>query len=296
MRILVTGAAGFIGGHLIRRLRREHEVFAVTRSRPSADGAEGVRWIEQDLSLPLDYSRLPQHVDAVVHLAQSRFYKEFPARADDIYGVNVNGTFQLLEYARAVGAERFVFTSTGGLYGYSYEKFVETDPISPLNFYLSSKYVAELLIGNYQQFFRTTVLRLFFVYGAGQAAGMLIPRLVRSVLAGDPVTIQGDEGIRINPIHVADAVGAFERALTLGGHHLINVGGPQVLSLREIGHVIAAEVGREPVFTMVAEQEPGHLVGDLATMSALLGAPRVPFREGVVEVCREAERAPGGEG
>jgi nucleoside-diphosphate-sugar epimerase len=288
MRILVTGAAGFIGGHLIGRLRRGHEVFALGKRVPPVGGHGGVSWVEQDLTESLDYARLPRGVDVVVHLAQSRFYKDFPEQAGDIFAVNVDGTFKLLEYARRAGAGRFILASTGGVYGYSYEKFVETDPVSPLNFYLSSKYISELLVGNYQQYFDTTVLRLFFVYGAGQKPTMLIPRLVRSVLAGEPVTLRGREGIHINPVHVGDVVSALEGALGLRGHHLINVAGPQVLSLREICRVIGQHVGREPVFTALDDQKSGYLIGDITKMEELLGGSGVPFREGVLELCREA--------
>lgn len=288
MRILVTGAAGFVGGHLVRRLGRGHEVFALAKSGQPRGRTDGVSWVEQNLAEPLDYARLPRPVDVVIHLAQSRFYKDFPGQARDIFAVNVGGTFNLLEYAMTVGAARFILASTGGVYGYSYEKFVETDPVSPLNFYLSSKHIAELLVGNYQQFFDTTVLRLFFVYGAGQKPVMLIPRLVRSVLAGRPVTLQGHEGIHLNPVHVSDVVGALERALKLEGNHLINVAGPQVLSLREICRVIGTQVGREPVFTTLDDQKSGYLIGDITKMKELLGGPRVPFHEGVLEVCREA--------
>ena len=207
--------------------------------------------------------------------------------------MNVTGTFDLLEYARHAGATTFVFASTGGLDGYSHDKFVETDPVNPLNFYLSSKHVAELLIRNYQQFFHTIVFRLFFVYGPGQKSAMLIPRLVRSVRAGEPVTLQGPEGININPVHVADVVAAFEGALGLSGHHLINVGGPQVLSLREIAKIIGERVGREPLITVREDEVPSHLIGDVTNMTALLGAPRVLFREGVTELCSTPEQGAG---
>lgn len=287
MKILVSGATGFIGSHLVSRLETEHEVYALVRKRPPQAQLSKAHWIEQNLSEPLDPSVLPQQLDAVLHLAQSKFYKDFPGQAKDIYGINVQSTFEFLEYARKAGVTRFIFTSTGGLYGYSYEKFVETDPVSPLNFYFSSKYIAELLVGNYQQFFHTTVFRLFFVYGTGQTPTMLIPRLVRSVLAGEPITLEGDEGLRINPTHVSDVVTSFERALSLEGHHLINLGGPQVLSLREIASIIGKQVGRTPVFTTVAERESNHLVGDISKMSALLGEPKVPFADGVAEICAE---------
>jgi len=288
MRVLITGAAGFIGSHLVDRLRMQHEVFALA-GNSNHKSPSNVQWIEADLSRRLDHSDLPPRVDAIIHLAQSKYYREFPQQADDIFAVNVAGSFNLLEYARQAGAAKFIFASTGGVYGYSYEKFVETDPVNPLNFYLTSKHIAELLVGNYQQFFDTTVLRLFFVYGAGQKPTMLIPRLVRSVVAGDLVTLQGSDGLHINPVHVTDAVTAFERALELSGHHLINVGGPQVLTLREIANIIGERVGCEPVFTF-EDKEPSHLVGDITKMSALLGPPRIPLREGVVELCDEARQ------
>jgi UDP-glucose 4-epimerase len=291
MRILITGAGGFIGNRLLRALHLNHQVWALSRRRPTPATPAEVQWIEQDLTLPLDYSRLPDKVDVVIHLAQSKFYKDFPDRADDIFAVNVSSTYRLLEYARRVKAQRFIFSSTGGVYGYSYEKFVETDPVSPLNFYLSSKYMGELLIANYQQFFDTTVFRLFFVYGAGQAETMLIPRLVNSVISGRPLILQRYDGIQINPVHVSDVVNAFERTLSLEGHHLMNLGGPQVLSLREIGKFIGAELNREPLFEVRDDLEPGHLIGDLTKVRDLLGAPQVSFQNGVVEVCQEAMAA-----
>ncbi|NJL55587.1 NAD-dependent epimerase/dehydratase family protein [bacterium] len=116
VRVLVTGATGFIGSHLVEAIRDRHEVFALVRRRP-AQPLAGIHWIEQDLAHPLDYSRLPKQLDSIVHLAQSRHYRDFPDRATDIFNVNLYSTFNLLEYARAVNAQSFIFTSTGGLYG-----------------------------------------------------------------------------------------------------------------------------------------------------------------------------------
>ncbi|MGQ0761920.1 MAG: NAD-dependent epimerase/dehydratase family protein [Acidobacteriota bacterium] len=296
MRILVTGATGFIGGHLARQLQAEHEVYALTRkspSHPDAPALSEVRWIEQDVTAPLNRSRLPPRLDAILHLAQSEFYKQFPTQARDIFEVNTQSTLHLLEYGREAGISRFVYASSGGVYGFREEGFIETDPVNPLNFYLSSKYCAELLIANYQQFFRTVVLRLFFVYGEGQSSSMLIPRLIDSVAAGRPIVLQGQDGIRINPTYVGDAVAAFERGLTLEGSQLINVAGPEVLSLREIGEIIGRQLGCAPVFNVQPDQEPTHLVGDLAKMKTLLGGPHVTFVEGVARVCRR-EGVPNG--
>ncbi|HKP37800.1 MAG TPA: NAD(P)-dependent oxidoreductase [Pyrinomonadaceae bacterium] len=288
MKVLVTGANGFIGKHLVRRLQDHHEVFAVVRSHSDQDTRENVSWIEQDLAQPLNHSQLPPRVDVIIHLAQSSFYKDFPDRASDIYSVNIASTFELLEYARRAEASRFVFASTGGIYGYGREPFVETDPIKLLGFYFSSKYVAELMVKDYQQCFDTTILRLFFVYGAGQTPSMLIPRLIRSILTGDPITLNGNQGIRINPIYVKDAVNAIEAAVGLEGNHLINVAGAEVLSLREIGQAMGEQLNREPRFEYT-ERESGDAVADISRMVESLGSPHVPFREGLAEVCKEIE-------
>ena len=116
--------------------------------------------------------------DTVIHLAQSRHYRQFPERADDIFAVNVKSTFQLLDYARRAGAGRFLHASSGGVFGYSYEKFVETDPVNPLNFYLSSKYCAELMVGNYRDYFLTIVLRFFFAIPLAAAIGYGMGRAI----------------------------------------------------------------------------------------------------------------------
>jgi len=109
----------------------------------------------------------------------------------------------------------------------------------------------------------------------------LIPRLVQSVREGRSITLQGQDGIRINPTYVTDAAAAIVQALTLAGSHKINVGGPEVLSLRQIGEIIGQRVGREPIFQIEADAAPRHLVGDIGKMSQLLGAPQIQFADGV---------------
>jgi UDP-glucose 4-epimerase len=102
VRVLVTGATGSIGPHLIRRLAPGNEVFAISRHvDPELDRVE---WIRPDLSRPLDHAALPGGVDAVAHLAQSERYRDFPDGATDLFAVNVRSTASLLEYARGAGA------------------------------------------------------------------------------------------------------------------------------------------------------------------------------------------------
>ena len=266
MKVLVTGAAGFVGAHLLERLGQEHELYPVVRRAPD-DSRE---WIVQDLSQPLDRSRLPERVDAVIHLAQSPRYREFPDGAQDVYAVNVHSTFELLEYARAAGAQSFVLASSGGVYGYSYEALVETAPTVPLNFYITSKYVAESLAANYQAFFSTVVLRFFFVYGPGQER-MLVPTLIDKVRKGDQISIAGRPGQRINPIHVSDAIEVFPPALELTGSDVFNVAGAEVVSIRELVGVIEEATGESAHVRHIDPEHEGDLIGDNSRMKEILG-------------------------
>ncbi len=85
---------------------------------------------------------------------------------------------------------------------------------------------------------------------------MLVPRLIDNVIAGNAITLQGEDGIKINPIHVSDAVAALEACMKLEGSHTFNVAGTQTLSLREIACTIGKAVGREPVFKIDSSEPP----------------------------------------
>jgi UDP-glucose 4-epimerase len=277
MRILLTGAAGFIGRHALARLESEHDVYPLVRAAPD----ESREWIVQDLARPLDLSLLPDRIDSIIHLAQSHRYREFPEGAEDVFAVNVHSTFQLLEYARGAGTRSFILASTGGIYGYSYEALLETDPANPLNFYLTSKHVAESLLVNYQTLFQTVVFRFFFVYGAGQGP-MLVPTLIEKVRKGDQISIAGRPGQRINPIHVEDAVEIFRPALELGSSDVFNVAGDEVVSIRDLVGVIEEASGEPAHVRHVDPEHDGDLIGDNSRMKAVLDvAPRISLAEGI---------------
>ncbi len=284
MRVVVSGAAGFMGSHLIERLAAEHEVYALARQPLDTPG---VRWIVHDLTQPLAQAGLPRAIDAVIHLAQSRHYRAFPERAHDIYNVNVHSTFALLEYARAAGARRFCLASTGSVYKGGEQPVTESDPVVPSGFYAASKIAAEQLVNAYSGIMQTTVWRFFFVYGLRQSSTMLIPRLVQAVCSGSAVTLQGEEGICINPTHISDAVEAMARSLLLDGSYTINVAGAEVVSLRTIANIIAQHLHRDPVFVVQTDAKPSHLIADIALMKARLFTPSVTFEKGVLKLCEE---------
>ena len=280
-KIVVSGASGLIGSALVEALAADWEVHCISRK---AGPRRGVTWHELDLSCPCDFGVLPPAPDAFVYLAQSEFFRDFPQHSLDIFQVNTVNLLRALDYAHVSGCRIFVYGSSGGVYGTGESRMSEEIQIpvrGDLGFYLSTKLCSEIVAQNYSRFFDVVILRYFFVYGPGQRQSMLIPRLIQQVRDGQPLVLQGEDGVRINPVHVSDAVAATRQALELSGSRTVNVGGPDVLSLREIGALIGEAVGRQPLYSIDRGNAPGHLTGDIAWMRELLVAPKVHFADGV---------------
>jgi nucleoside-diphosphate-sugar epimerase len=283
-RCIITGAEGLIGSHVLQTLPSEWEIYAVSRRDVPDLRRANIHWHVLDLCTPFQMGALPARADVVVYLAQSEHFRDFPARASDIFNVNTVGVLRFLDYARVAGVANFVLASSGGVYGFGNKSMTEEVVISSerhLGFYLSTKLCSEILARNYLQLMNIAILRLFFVYGQNQRRHMLIPRLIENVRAGRPILLQGESGIRVNPTHVSDAASAIRCATELTGAHTINVGGPEVLSMREIGAIIGKAVGREPVFEVDRNAMPQHIVGDITKMRKLLIPPAVRFDQGL---------------
>jgi UDP-glucose 4-epimerase len=291
MDILITGASGLIGMPTVQRLSQRHRVYALVRHAPGQPLMTNVSWLTCDLAQGWDIAGLPKPIDVVMHLAQSRRFREFPEAATDMFAVNVASTLRLLDYARQAGARQFIYASSGGGYGSGPRPFVETDAFQPndrLNFYLMTKAHGETLVQKYTAFFLTTVLRPFFVYGVAQHPQMLIPRLMRSVQDGQPIRLAGVSGIRINPIYNLDVVEVLERCLTLQQSCTLNIAGGEVLSMRHIGEIIGNVMGKTVRFTVDAETH-GDLIGNIDRLEKLLDyRPRVSFHTGISRICQAA--------
>ena len=280
-KVLITGGSGLIGAHLLRGLGPENFVYAIARSdRLSA----AMQTIEIDLGKPWSTDALPRDVETVVHLAQSDHFRDLPLRAEDVFAVNTQSTAKLLDYARSIGATQFVLASSGGVYGGGSGSLSEDLPIhasGELGFYVGSRICSEIISGCYSSYMNVICLRFFFVYGPGQQPHMLVPRLVESIRSGRAVTLRGETGLRLNPVHVDDAVLAVSKAMTLQGSHTINVAGPAVLSLREMADEIGRVVGRAPQFEVQPAGVMRDLIADTSRMRSLLCTPRISFSQGL---------------
>lgn len=287
MFTLVTGASGLLGRSVCRVLNDAgHKVFGVLRPGSNVEGI-GCQPVAADVTDPgWIGQKLPRRIEAVVHLAQSRRFRDFPDGAADVFGVNVNATAQLLDYAVRSGASHFIYASSGGIYRRGEAPLTENAPLDPpgdLGFYLGSKAAAEILVQSYSSLLNVVILRPFFVYGPGQKRDMLIPRIFDSVRDAQPLRLDGDSGLSINPIHVDDAAIAVSRAISLSEGAVINIAGPETLTLREIALAFGEHIGREPIFEPTGEPNRS-LLGSIDLMCDLLHAPQRRLRDSVGDI------------
>jgi len=277
MRILITGASGSIGKTLVPLLSG-HVVYALGKTP-----IEGCENISCDLSEMLDFRDMPMGIDVIIHLAQSSKFRDFPESAMDVYNVNTRSTMILADYARENNVSKFIYASSGGIYGNRDTGFEEDDeiPVMNLGFYLGTKLGSEVILDSYIKFFDIDILRFFFVYGPDQDQHMLIPRLINNIKQGKPILLQGEAGIRINPIYVTDASRSIVECIGLKGSHKINIGGSQSLNLKELTETIGKQLGKQPVYEYDANTRPANVIGKIEKMSSLLSAPSVSIDEGI---------------
>lgn len=281
-RIVVTGASGFVGRRVVERLTTGNEIWCLSRN--PGTNTENVHWIHYDLVTAGLPENMPSSADAVIHMAQSSRFRDFPTGVEDIFAVNTAATARLAEWACLNDVKVFVYVSTGGIYGSSEEPLTEDHPFrssGSLAFYQASKYAAEIVLKAWEQRFTVVVLRPFFIYGPGQRQEMLIPRLINLIRQGKPIQLQPPEGMRCNPIHVDDMAVAVEQAIDLERSIAINVAGPTVLGLEEITRIIGENCGIEPMVEMLKGKSPEHMVADISRMREILGGPRISFSDGI---------------
>ncbi len=264
MRILLTGATGFVGQALLPRLvAAGHTVVAVTRG-PAGPGS-----VEWDLGRrdPAP-AELPERIDAVVHAAQARRYRAFPADAPELVAVNAGGTAALLDYAARAGASRFCLLSTGTVYEPFRRGLDEEVPLAPTSMLGASKLAAEVIARPYGALFRLAVLRVFTLYGPGQAS-RLVPDLIRRVRDGVPVRLSPDgEGMRLAPLYRDDLCAVVAACLDGGWNGTFNVAAPRAAPLRAVAELIGGALGRPPAFE-IGPDPPIDLAPPVSRLAAL---------------------------
>jgi UDP-glucose 4-epimerase len=283
-KVLVAGGSGLVGSYLVDAMLEDggYEIIVLGRNEKHNWQHNSVQYLDINLKEDWDEGQLPSNLYAIVHLSQAENFREFPLKAKEVFYINTLSTVKLINFAAKEKISHFVYASSGGIYGSGNEAFNELSPVgynARSNFYITTKHCSEVVLENYFDQLNVLLFRFFFVYGRHQRKEMLIPRLIHSVKNDLPINLQGTNGLKINPIYARDAALAVLAGLQIQKSSTFNIGGPEILSLREICEIIGKAIGKQPRFESDEEKIPSHLIGDISRMKELLYTPTIKFKE-----------------
>ncbi len=310
MRILVTGAAGFVGSHVSEiLLERGDDVVGLDNFDPyysparkrdnvadvqAGPGGERFTLVRADVrdARELD-SLVATGFDGVVHLAGLGGVRASLERPREYLDVNAGGTLNLLEACRRVPVRNLVFVSTSSAYGNATPPFVESDPADrPLAPYAASKRAAEMLCHTYHHVHRLpcTVVRLFTAYGPRNRPDMMAYKVLDSIFTGREIPLFDGGDLVRDWTYVEDLargiVAALDRPL---GFEIVNLGAGHPVRLRDFIGALEDLAGRRANLVPARRLETDAVAtgADIAKARRLLGfEPRVAVREGVERLYR----------
>ncbi|MCS7068361.1 MAG: SDR family oxidoreductase [Meiothermus sp.] len=298
MRILITGAAGFLGSHLAERLLLEgHEVvgiddFSSGQRRNIELLAQHPRFqfMEADASRPL---QIEGPLDWVMHFASPASPPRYLKLPIQTLLVNGEGTRHLLDLSVEKGA-RFFLASTSEVYGdplvhpQSEAYWGNVNPVGPRAIYDESKRYAETLTLAYHQArgVSTRIIRIFNTYGPRMDAedGRVVTNFINQALRGQPLTIYGDGSQTRSFQYVDDLIEGIRRLMEVEYPQPVNLGNPEEYTMLQLAELIQELVGSKTplVHKPLPQDDPRQRRPDISRAKTLLGwEPQVPVREGL---------------
>ncbi|MCL5125616.1 MAG: SDR family oxidoreductase [Deltaproteobacteria bacterium] len=264
MRILISGAAGFLGSHLCDRLIKEgHTVIGLDNfitgnpmNLAHLAGNERFSFIKHDVS---EYIFAPDKIEAVLHFAspaspnpESPF--SYPNLPIQTMKAGALGTHNMLGVAKA-NAARFLLASTSEIYGDPLEHpqtesyWGHADPIGFRSVYDEAKRFAEALTMAYHRFhgLDTRIVRIFNTYGPRMRLddGRVVPNFIQQALLGNPISVYGDGAQTRSFCYVDDLIEGIYRLLLSDEHMPVNIGNPSEISIKEFAEKINTKVGNK---------------------------------------------------
>ena len=286
MRVVLSGAAGFLGSHLTEALlERGDEVVAVdnlvtgtTANLVSLRDHPRLTFLEHDVTQPLD---LVGRVDAVLHLASPASPADYHAHPLATLDAGTAGTRALLALARDRRA-RFLLASTSEVYGDPLEHpQAETyrgnvNPVGPRSVYDEAKRCAEAYtMAFHRAGLDTRIARIFNTYGERMrpSDGRAIPNFMTQALSGDDVTVYGDGSQTRSLCYVSDLIRGLLLLLDSDEHGPVNLGNPQEITMRDLAERVVALAGTASriVFEPLPDDDPRQRCPDTTRARTILG-------------------------
>lgn len=296
--VLITGASGFIGQALLKRLLRQRlRIIAGYRSQKiqqqsQKNKGEGkVAYLKLDLTKKGDFKKIVQKVDIVVHAGAQTFSHGFDKEnsLEDLLN-NILGTYNLLEFCREKDVKRIIYLSSKYIYGEPRRKKVdETHPAQPAGrFYGMGKLAGEHLCKRYSQDFgiKFLIFRLSSVFGKGQKGHFLIPRLIQKVGNNQQIRLYGDGTNIMEYLYIDDCVEII--AQTLDSHYegIYNIGPGKALTLKElVGKILKVYSNSRPLPVHYEPRQNGPKGGFILDIEKAAGElrykPSYNFEQGL---------------
>lgn len=256
-KVLITGATGFIGSNLTRRLIQEGFEVGITKREKSdvwriKDLLDKIVTYDVDLRDTQEVSKAVSHFrpDVIFHLATYYAVEHESQEVSLMIDTNVLGTANLLEASKESMVKLFVNTSSCFVYKESKDKLRENDDLSPLNLYALTKLQAEQDCSFYAERYglKTITLRIFPPYGPADHERRLIPYTIKILLNEEkPKMTTGKQ--RWDFVYVDDIVDAYFKLLSISDlsqkHEIFNIGTGNVISVREVVSQIKEIIGSE---------------------------------------------------
>jgi dTDP-glucose 4,6-dehydratase len=298
MRVLITGAAGFLGSHLSDRFLADgHEVVGVDNfltGHPDniahLAGEPRFDFVERDVS---DALPDPGPLDGVLHLASPASPVDYLGHPIETLRVGSVGTQNTLELARLRGA-RFFLASTSEVYGDPLEHpqseryWGHVNPVGPRSVYDEAKRFAEAMTMAYhrEHGVDTRIVRIFNTYGPRMRPrdGRVVTNFIVQALTGEPITVYGDGTQTRSFCYVSDEIEGLYRLFLRGDSQPTNIGNPDEYTMRELADIVIELTGTSsPVqYEPLPTDDPKQRRPDITRARQMLGwEPVVDVREGV---------------
>jgi UDP-glucose 4-epimerase len=304
MKILITGAAGFLGSYLSEKYVLDgHLVFGVDNlmngnlnNIRTLLHKKNFKFIRGDIALNEIYSKLPNDFDAIIHLAAQIHVDRSIVNPEETFKINLGGTLKILEFARMNDINKILFSSTSEVYGSAeYAPMDERHPLSAKHPYGVSKIAADRLCYTYNETYDlgVDIIRCFNFFGPRQkdtGYGGVIAIFINRVLQNKPPIIYGDGRQTRDYMFVKDAVSAYDTVLRSRrnpGRNGINFGSGKEISINEIADLVIKHASPDkklrPIHVDPRPVEVQRLLADISKAKKLLKfKPQFQFERGLV--------------
>lgn len=294
-KVLVTGATGFVGPYLVRKLSDEKaRVKILVMNRQLSDFDDKIVKVQGNIADPSTLSGAVEDVDIVFHLAAISNVNYAIAHPKETFEINAAGTLNLLEEARKKDLEKFVYISSSHVYGVpQYLPMDEKHPINPHEPYAASKAAAEMLVNVYVLNYglKAALIRPFNMYGPGQSTDFIIPSIISQALKKEVVEIGNLTPTR-DLLYIKDAVDGMITIAQMG-EGVYNIGSGHETSIKEIVETIIDLIDPSKKYVSVKARRRSNAVdiprmcADVSRLKELGWSPSVDLKSGLMKTISE---------